>query len=127
MTWQSMLNRCRNPNAVDYARYGGRGILVCERWLDFQLFLQDMGERPEGRSIDRIDPDGNYEKSNCRWATAKEQSANRKNTRWVTIDNIRMTLSDAERKFGVISSTISRRIKRGWTAKEAIFGRLKDD
>ena len=77
MSWTAMKKRCLNPNHVHFDRYGGRGILICSRWLDsFQNFLADMGERPEGTSLDRIDPDGDYEPGNVRWATAREQRHN---------------------------------------------------
>ena len=73
-TWKDMRQRCRNPNSDQWEWYGGRGISVCERWDSFVNFLADMGDRPEGMTLDRINPDGNYEPSNCRWATAKEQA-----------------------------------------------------
>lgn len=77
-SWRAMLQRVLYTGSIDYDRYGGRGITVCERWLKFENFLADMGERPEGRTLDRIDVDGNYEPSNCRWATIEVQQTNRR-------------------------------------------------
>lgn len=76
--WQGMIYRCKNPNYKNYKYYGGRGITVCERWHKFENFFQDMGERPKGLSIDRINNNGNYEPGNCRWATVKEQTSNQR-------------------------------------------------
>lgn len=75
-TWHAMRQRCENPNDGNYARYGGRGISICARWKSYELFLADMGERPDCMSIDRIDGNGNYEPGNCRWASSAVQGAN---------------------------------------------------
>ena len=77
-SWHKMKQRCLNPNCLEYKNYGGRDIKVCERWMDFENFLEDMGERPEGLTLDRINNDGDYEPGNCRWATWKEQNQNRR-------------------------------------------------
>lgn len=86
-TWRSMKNRCLNPNSSDFSNYGGRGIKVCERWLhSFENFYKDMGSRPKGLIIERINNDGNYTPENCKWATYKEQNNNR---RYEKLDGMR--------------------------------------
>ena len=90
-TWANMIGRCTNSNRPDYARYGGSGICVCERWLSFENFLHDMGEKPEGLSIDRINPSGNYEPNNCRWATQEQQDNNKRTTLWVVLNGEAMS------------------------------------
>jgi len=78
-SWDGMKQRCLNPKATGYARYGGAGVTVCDRWLSFENFLADMGARPEGTTLDRINPTLGYEPGNCRWATRSEQNRNRPN------------------------------------------------
>ena len=76
--WVLMRQRCNNPKATGYAHYGGRGVTVCRRWDKYTNFLMDMGERPDGLTLDRIDPHGNYEPTNCRWATWTTQNRNKR-------------------------------------------------
>ncbi len=77
LIWQGIRSRCNNPNVRSYKNYGGRGISVCNRWDSFENFLEDMGERPSGMQIDRIDNNGNYEPANCRWVTNYENQQNK--------------------------------------------------
>lgn len=99
-SWAMMLSRCENPKNDRYQRYGGRGISVCDRWHDFSSFLADMGERPDGTTIDRKDNDGNYEPSNCRWATDIEQVRNRSVSILVQLGGEVVTLKERCRATG---------------------------
>lgn len=111
--WTGMVGRCRNPKNYSWDFYGGRGITVCERWLDFKNFVADMGPRPPGLTIDRIDSNGNYEPGNCRWATKTEQNRNTRRNHWVLIDGAPMIIADAARALNVCESTIQKRVRLG--------------
>lgn len=111
LSWQAMHDRCRRPGNVSYDKYGGRGIMVCEHWNKFENFLADMGERAKGLTLDRIDPNGNYEPGNCRWANWFIQEGNRTNNVMVTLNNERMHLSKAGRSLGFSYNSITRRAK----------------
>lgn len=120
-TWQGMKTRCSNPNATGYARYGGRGIAVCDAWKSatgFRAFMADMGPKPmPGHSIDRIDPNGNYEPGNCRWATKMEQNSNTRRCHPLTIDGESATIAEWARRLGVPVRTLRDRVAAGWTGK----------
>lgn len=120
-SWQSMKNRCLNPNEPSYARYGARGITVCDRWLEFANFLADMGERPAGTSLDRWpNAAGNYEPGNCRWATPTEQALNRRSNVILTVGGVSRHLMEWARITGVPQPLISDRIRRGWSHEDAV-------
>lgn len=118
-SWAGMIQRCYNTNNDRYSSYGGRGITVCDRWRDsFEAFMEDMGERPEGMTIDRENTNGNYEPSNCRWATAKTQAENRRTALFVILDGVEMNASVAAKKLGVEISLFYSRLNQGYTADE---------
>lgn len=113
--WQHMKDRCLNPENVDYFNYGARGIKICDRWLKFENFLQDMGERPKGLSIDRIDNDGDYCFNNCRWANNSQQASNRRSNHWIEYNGERLILKDWASRFNLEPSLIRYRLKAGWS------------
>lgn len=123
--WHGMIQRCENPNNQKWHRYGARGIHVCARWHDFANFLADMGERPKGMTIDRIDNNGMYEPSNCRWATQMQQGNNRNNNKRFQILGETITLSDAARKYAISKGTVCSRLRYGWDEHSAFLTKVK--
>lgn len=109
--WHSMMQRCYNSNNQYYHKYGGRGIIVCKEWHDPQKFLDDMGDSKD-LSLDRIDNNGNYELSNCRWATKQEQSINRSVTKWIEFNGEKLHLAGWAKKLNMSSSLLCYRIKK---------------
>ncbi len=120
ITWYNMIQRCTNLNHRSYKHYGGRGIKVCEAWLSFESFFQDMGERPPNMSIDRIDNDGDYCSENCKWSTPKEQARNMTTNRLITIDDITKCLAEWCYQYNLSRDTVDERMRRGWTPEEAL-------
>lgn len=115
--WGAIKRRCGNKNDKKYHLYGGRGISVCERWLSsFELFLSDMGYRPsKNHSIDRINVNGNYEPSNCKWATVKEQNRNKRTNRIIEYNGMAKTAVDWSEEFNMTKSKFMWRINNGWS------------
>ena len=119
-SWQHMINRCYNPDNTNYPHYGGRGITVCEEWREYLNFLRDMGERPEGLSIDRIDNDKGYSKENCRWATQQQQRSNTRMSRKYTYKGEYITLKAISDQTKVPYETLRHRLLKGLSIEEAV-------
>jgi hypothetical protein len=119
--WRHMRTRCENKNSPAYKWYGERGIKVCEQWLDFKNFFEDMGERPSKQhSIDRIDVDGDYEPSNCRWTTMTIQQRNRSNNAIYTYGGVTASLAELCELNGCKYKTVHMRISKGASIDEAM-------
>lgn len=119
--WQDMKQRCYNPNSLQFKNYGARGIVVCERWRsDFSNFLQDMGTKPSGLTIDRIDNDGDYCPENCRWANKSEQRANQRGVVLLPVDGQLVPRDVAARLVGMNPSTLQTRLRKGWDVQDAL-------
>lgn len=135
LSWRSMIARCTNPKFPGWNRYGGRGIKVCDRWRDFRNFLQDMGERPPFKTLNRINNDGNYEPGNCNWADRYEQAANQSRKpakpkrittpailrqRFITFQGETMNLYHWSRRTGIERSTIRWRLNKGLSPEQIL-------
>lgn len=119
-SWCAMKKRCQNPNTWGYKYYGARGIKVCDRWQSYDAFLEDMGKRPDGATIERIDTNGNYEPSNCKWLAGAEQTKNRRMSIILTHGGKSQCVADWVRELGVSGSAFYARVARGWSV-EKIF------
>lgn len=121
-SWNGMKDRCHNPKSKDYSSYGGRGIKVCLRWReDFMAFYKDMGEKPTRQhTLDRIDPNGNYEPSNCRWATKMEQANNRRDNKHFTHNGRTQTLSRWADELGMSRGLLWNRVYLGWSTERIL-------
>lgn len=121
-SWATMRQRCTNKNTSHYRHYGGRGITVCERWGKFENFLADMGERPEGTSLDRINNDGPYSPENCLWATRVQQARNSSQTKLVRLGEETRPLVEWCSLLGISINTVRSRVKKhGFTYEEALI------
>lgn len=112
IAWESMNRRVNNPNYKFYSNYGGRGISICDNWKDFECFLSDMGKKPEGTTLDRINVNGDYEPANCRWATKDEQANNTRSNKTLTVNGITLTFSQWAKNVGRSSSWCTVSIKQ---------------
>ena len=119
--WQGMHSRCRDPGNTSYTRYGAAGVSVCERWGSFENFIRDIGERPEGMTLERRDSSKGYSPDNCYWATHKQQALSRRTTRWVTHDGKTLCLKDWAEMLGMpYLKLYKRHVVRGLPFTEAI-------
>lgn len=118
--WVDMRRRCHDPRRKDYVNYGARGIYVCSEWREsFEAFYRDMGPRPVGTTLDRLQNSGPYEKKNCVWATRKAQERNKRTSRIVNIDGKRMTVAEACEVYGIKPRTASNRLNTmGWSVED---------
>lgn len=124
--WASMLKRCLNKTNADYKYYGGRNITVCDRWLNFYNFYEDMGKKPKGTILDRIDPNKNYEPYNCRWATRKQQLYNKTNSILLEYKGKKWGLQELAKKYGINRMTLKSRIfDMQWPIEKAIKTPIK--
>lgn len=124
-SWKAMVQRCTNTNNPGYKNYGGRKITICYRWsnknpLGFQNFLEDMGERPKGKSIDRIKNNKGYHKNNCKWSTGKEQSRNQRTNHLLKYNGKKLCIIEWAEITGISKETIRARIRLGWPIKKAL-------
>ena len=117
--WHHMKQRCINKSNHAYKNYGGRGITICKRWLNFENFYKDMGKRPRGMSLDRVDNNKGYYKENCRWATVVEQNNNMRSNHFLTYNGETQTIAWWVAKLGINRGTLYSRIYRGWSIERA--------
>jgi hypothetical protein len=118
--WLSIKQRCGNPNNPAFKDYGARGIAICDRWLDFNNFFKDMGEPAPLMTIDRINVNGNYEPSNCRWASRQEQMLNTRTVKLFTYNGETKSLGQWSREIGIPRRTLENRVRLGWSMKEVV-------
>lgn len=119
-TWAGIKDRCRRKNSKNWEDYGGRGVRVCERWDKFENFLQDMGERPPNKSIDRIDNNRGYYPDNCRWATPTEQANNKTTTRWVEFEGNKISMAESSKVYNINYDALKHRLNKGWPIAKAL-------
>lgn len=124
--WRNMKTRCNNPKSDRYKWYGRRGIKVCKRWELFENFYADMGEKPKGLTLERIDNNKGYSKKNCKWATHKEQANNRRTSRILTLNGVSLTIAQWSEKLNILPATICNRInKSGWSVQRTLTEAVK--
>ena len=119
-SWISMKRRCSLKDKDHVKWYGEKGIIVCERWLEFENFYADMGERPEGKTLDRIDNNKGYYNENCRWSTVKEQNNNKSDNKFITYNGITLTQSQWADKLNIKSHNIKNRFNQGWSIERTL-------
>jgi len=118
--WIQMRKRCKNKKNKSYKNYGARGISVCKRWDKFENFYTDMGDKPKGLTLERIDNNKGYSPDNCKWATRKEQANNSRHNVIINYKGQRLTMAQWAREIGIKCSTLSRRIQRHWPIEKAL-------
>lgn len=119
--YHNMLQRCCNPKVPNYERYGARGITVCDRWKkSFKHFVEDMGERPQGFTLDRINNNESYSKENCRWADSKQQSRNKSNNVFITYQGSLYILADFIKEYNLKTTTTVAKLKKGFTPNQIV-------